>query len=373
MKRHLLGATLLLSLAAAALACKSSGSHGGEAEAKGEHDRDSMSLPPGNAALAYLKVETVTESDDAPAVVLTGKVALDENHTQRVASPIDGRITKLTVEPGDKVKVGQTLLELSSPTMGQLQADSQKAQTDLALTQKALERAMKLKADGAVSEREIAQIESDNRKARADVSGTSSRLRSLNVGASEGASIRAQIAGSVVDRNVLLGQEVRADGAAPLLTISDLDTVWVVGDVYEQDLALVSKDAKVTVTVPAYPGASFMGTVGHISQMVDPATRTLKLRCIVPNLDGKLKPEMFAKILLHDPGNKKIVVPARAVLSDTQPPRVVVAAADNKYVLRKVEVGPELAGRVRILSGLKAGEKIVADGAIFLKQEIESQ
>src|SRR5262249_7763278 len=161
------------------------------------------------------------------------------------------------------------------------------------------------------------------------------------------------------------GQEVRADSAQPLLTISNLDVVWVLGDVYEQDLALVHQEAKVSISVPAYPGSTFAGTVARVSEMVDPATRTVKLRCVVPNPDGRLKREMFAKIQLHDSGTKKIVVPAKAVLSDTHPPRVVVAGEGNKFELRKVDVGPEIGGKVRILSGLAVGEKIVAEGGIF--------
>jgi cobalt-zinc-cadmium efflux system membrane fusion protein len=341
-----------------------------------EKSHETIKLTAGSPHLGYLKIEPVAVAGDAPAMVLTGKVSFDENHTQRVSSPVDGRAIKMLVELGDKVKVGQSLVELSSPNVGQLQADMQKAQQDLFLSEKALVRVHKLKEDGAVSEKDVAQVESDNRKAHADVASASSKLRSLNLAAGDpGASValRAQVAGTVVDRSVLVGQEVRADGAVPLITISDLGVVWVAGDVYEQDIPLVQQGTTVTVSVTAYPGVEFPGTVTHLSEVVDPTSRTVKLRCVVPNPEGKLKPEMFVKILLNDNGGKKLVIPSRSVLSETQPPRVVVVEEDGTFRLHKVEVGPEVAGRVRVLSGLKAGDKIVTDGAIFLKQEIENQ
>lgn len=341
-----------------------------------EHPHESIQLPTQTPHLNYLKIATVEEAKDIPAMVLTGKVAFDENHTQRVASPVDGRATKLLVEPGDKVKVGQALIELSSPNVGQIQADLQKSLQDLSVTERAVERVHKLQVDGAVSAKEVAQVEADHRKAKADVASVSSRLKSLNITSTDpsvGLALRGQLAGTVVDRNVLLGQEVRADAAVPLMTISNLEVVWVLGDVYEQDIALVKQGTAVSVTVAGYPGVTFPGTVAHLNDVVDPVTHTVKLRCVVPNPEGRLKPEMFAKILLHDVGEMRVVIPSRALLNDTQPPRVVLALEGNTFKLHKVEVGPEVAGRVRVLSGLKPGDKIVTDGAIFLKQEILSQ
>lgn len=366
---------VILAILAAAAAAGCSASAATPPPEQAEPDRESIQLAAGSPHLKYLKIDTASESDEAPAVVLTGRVGFDENHTQRVASPVDGRAVKLLVETGDKVKVGQPLIELSSPNVGQLQADLQKAQQDLGLSEKALDRAQKLKVDGAVSEKDLAQAEADYRKAKADVAGASTRLRSLNLASADpgaGAALRAQVAGTVVERNVLVGQEVRADATAPLITISDLGVVWVAGDVYEQDLPLVQPGAEVKVTVSAYPDDVFTGTVGRVSEVVDPVTRTVKIRCVVPNAAGKLKPDMFAKIELKDVG-KKIVIPSRSLLVDSQPPKVILVNGDNSFHLQAVKVGPEVAGKVRVLSGIKAGDRLVVDGAIFLKQEMDNQ
>jgi cobalt-zinc-cadmium efflux system membrane fusion protein len=353
--------------------CLTACSGGAPAAPPPERSRDFIRLDPGNPKLDFVKIEVVKEADAAPLVQLTGRVTFDEDHTQRVSSPIDGRATNLLVKQGDKVRAGAPLVELSSPQVGSLQADAQKAQSDLAVAQKALDRAHTLKPEGAISDKEVAQIEADFRKAKADVARTTAQLKSLGISPTEPAvnvALHAQISGTVVERNLLVGQEVRADQATPLLTLSNLDVVWVLADVYEQDLGLVQAGAEVTVRVPAYPGSDFKGKVGHIGDVVDAATRTVKLRCVVPNPDGRLKPEMFAKIELRDvTGRKVIQIPANAVVVDGDKTRVLVASEGNLFRPRQVEVGPAIDGAVRVLSGLKPGEKIVTDGALFLSHD----
>jgi cobalt-zinc-cadmium efflux system membrane fusion protein len=186
--------------------------------------------------------------------------------------------------------------------------------------------------------------------------------------------LRAQIPGIVVERNVLVGQEVRADQATPLLTISSLDSVWVLADAYEQDLGMVAEGDPVTIRVPAYPGETFAGKVQHIGEVVDPATRTVKARCVAANPGHRLKPEMFAKVdVQNTSGHKFITVPAKAILNEGDKTLVIVATEGNVFRARRVDVGPESDGHVRILGGLTPGEKVVTEGAIFMKREIETQ
>jgi cobalt-zinc-cadmium efflux system membrane fusion protein len=357
---------------------KSHGEEGAEkSEGAGEGTKDFVRLNPGSAPLDFIKVEAVAETGGATSVSLPGRVSFDEDHTQRVASPIDGRAVSILVKLGDKVRPGQALIALSSPNVGQLQADAQKAMSDLALSTKALERVHKLQAEGAVAEKDVAQAETDFRKAKSDSARTTAQLKALGVSASDPAvnvALRAQIGGVVVDRNVLVGQEVRADQATPLLTVSSLDSVWVLADAYEQDLSLVAAGDSVTVRVPAYPGETFPGKVTHVGDVVDSSTRTVKVRCVVDNKARRLKPEMFAKVdVMNAAGRKVILVPAQAVLNDGDKSIVIVASEGNVFRARRVEVGPEVDGKVRLLAGLRPGEKIVTDGAIFMKREIDSQ
>lgn len=338
---------------------------------------DFIRYAPGKAPLGFIKIEAAQTSAGATTISLPGRVTFDEDRTQRVASPIDGRAVRIIVNLGDTVKAGQPLIQLSSPNIGQLQADAQKALLDLSLSEKSLERVHKLQADGAIAEKDVAQAESDHRKSRADLGRTTTQLKALGISPTDPAinvALRAQIPGTVVERNVLVGQELRADQATPLLTISSLDTVWVVADVYEQDLGLVHEGDKVDVVVPAYPGETFAGTVKHIGDVVDPVSRTVKIRCVIANPQHRLKSEMFAKVVVQNVGGaKSIRVPAKAILSEGDASLVVVATEGETFRLRPVDVGPESEGQVRILRGLIPGEMIVTDGAIFMKREIESR
>jgi cobalt-zinc-cadmium efflux system membrane fusion protein len=343
----------------------------------GEAARDFIQYQPGNAPQSFLKIESVTEWGIGTSASMPARISFDEDHTQRVASPIDGRATSILVKVGDKVRAGQPLVLLSSPNVGQLQADAQKADSDLGVAQKGVDRVHKLQADGAIAEKDVALAEAELRKARSDQARTAAQLRALGISASDPSvnlALRAQLSGVVVERNVLVGQEVRADQGTPLITISSLDTVWVLADLYEQDLALVEDDAPATITVPAYPAETFPGRVKHIGEVVDPTTRTVKVRCVAENPGHRLKPEMFARVNVQGkPGHKVITVPVKAILNDGDKYMVIVASEGITFRMRRVTVGPEVEGRARILSGLTVGEKIVTDGAIFMRREIESQ
>jgi len=371
----ILAAVLLL--AGAGGCSRVSGEEGGATAQAGERSRDFIRLDPKSPRLDFIKIEVVKESEGASRIALPGRIAFDEDHTQRVSSPIDGRVTALLVKVGDKVKAGQPLLQLSSPHVGQLQSDAQKATSDLGLAEKSVERAHKLKADGAISEKELTQVEGEYRKAKSDFGRTTAQLKSLGVSATDPAvnvALRAQIAGVVVERNVLVGQEVRSDSAAPLLTVSSLDSVWVLADAYEQDLGMVEDGAAVTIRVPAYPNETFSGNVKHIGDVVDQTSRTVKIRAVADNPGHRLKPEMYAKVDVQNvKGAKFIAIPSKAVLNDGDRAMVVVATEGNVFRTRVVQTGPEMDEQIRILGGLTPGEKIVASGAIFMKQEIDSK
>ncbi|HEX7479644.1 MAG TPA: efflux RND transporter periplasmic adaptor subunit [Polyangiales bacterium] len=344
------------------------------ASANNAGPKDAIRLAPGNPQRDFVKVEPVAESDAAGFVTLTGRIAFDEDHTQRVASPIDGRVISLAVEPGSSVKAGQRLLELTSADVGRIQADAQKGMQDLGVAQKSLDRVHKLRADGAVSDKELAQAEADSKKALADVQRNEAQLKALGISASDpavNASLRAQISGTVVSRPVLVGQEIRADGTEPLVTITNLDTVWVLADVYEQDLGLVAAGDRVRLRALAYPDETFEGVVGYVGDVVDPQSRTVKLRCVFANPAHRLKPEMFVKVdVLSKPGKKVMLIPAKAVVNEGEIAKVIAEVEPNVFRERRIEIGPERDGQVRVLSGVRPGDKIVTEGALFVDNEL---
>jgi cobalt-zinc-cadmium efflux system membrane fusion protein len=339
-------------------------------------EADSLDFSKHQDALKYVRIEAVKKETIRPQIALPGKISFDEERTQRVASPIDGRVHSLKVKLGDKVKAGMPLIELSSPQVAQLQSDLRKAEEDAAVAKKNHERAKSLLQDGAISAKDFAQAEADLRKTEAEVQRVRSQLTVLGIGdhAAIIASLSAQVSGAVVERNVLPGQEVRADSALSLVTVSDLTQVWALADVYEADLSLVDPGDNVEVRVPAYPDEVFKGKVIYVGDVVDPTMRTVKVRCAIANSELKLKPEMFANVTV-DAGEdlSTILVPAAAVLTNGDKSEVVASSADHKFRVRQVKVGPEIEGRVRVYEGLKEGEVIVTKGALFARQEIRDQ
>jgi len=364
------GALLLLLLPACG------GGHAAEVDHAAPDERDFIHYDPSRAPLSFVKIESVKAAAAGSAPTFPARVGFDEDHTQRVASPIDGRVVHVAARVGDTVRAGQALVQLSSPSVGSVQADAQKASADLSLGEKAMERARRLRADGAIAEKDVAQIEGDLRKTRSDVARSRAQLQALGLSSREpavSAAVRARVAGTVVTRDVLVGQEVRADQATPLMTISDLSTVWVLADVYEPEIGAVKAGDAVEVTVPAYPGVTFAGQVAAVGDVIDPASRTLKIRCMVSNQDHRLKPEMFATVRLRTTRTMApLGIPMKALLTDGDKAMVIVASEGNVFRARRVQVGDEADGVVPVYSGLTVGEKIVTDGAIFLKRELDA-
>ncbi len=322
----------------------------------------------------YLRIEPVQAYDGSLQLRTTGKVGFDDDHTQRVTAPVDGRVAAIKVTLGETVAVGQPLVELSSARVAEMQSDAKKEQQDLQVARRSLQRALKLRADGAVSDKELAQAHADLNKARAEVERAEAQLAALGVRPGDPlvrAALFARVNASVVERNLSVGQEVRADSGTPLLTLTNLDHVWVGADVYEQDLGVVQKDAPVELTVSAYPSRRFAGHVTYVGDVIDSGSRTVKVRCTIANPNHLLKPEMYAKVAIayRSPADA-IFVPTRALIADGQRTQVLVVQNAREVWLRNVEAGSALEGRQQILSGLRVGEKLVVDGAVFLRHAL---
>ena len=322
-----------------------------------------------------LRIDTVAAFEGELSLQTTGKIAFDDDHTQHVTAPVDGRVAAIKVRLGENVRIGQPLVELTSAKVAELQGDARKEAQDLQVAQRGLARAQKLRADGAVSDKELAQARADLNKAQANVERAQAQLSALGVQKSDPmvrAALFARVDGTVVERNISVGQEVRADSGTPLLTLTNLDRVWVLADVYEQDLGTVGHDAAVQVEVSAYTGRQFAGTVTYVGDVVDSQSRTVKVRCQIDNPNRLLKPEMFAKVQIayrSPPGS--IFVPTKALLSDGNSTQVlVVEGSDDNVTLRPVQTGTTVAGRQQITSGLRVGERLVVDGAVFLRNAL---
>ncbi len=331
-------------------------------------------------------VEAVQLKSISGDLSLPGKVQYSEDRFAKVSSPLVGRVTDVRAKLGEKVVAGQVLLSIDSAEIGAAYSDYIKAESDLHLATRNFELAKDLFEAKALSKRDVVQAENDYFKAQAENRRARERLLALRVPAAELDKPRADqritsrfdlkspLDGTVVERSVTVGQMVGADPAQMLYTIADLNVLQVVAEVYERDLSRVAKGTPVSVTVEAYPGETFSGSVVYVSDVVDPTTRTIKVRCSVTNRGLKLKPEMFARVSLRmGTGTPALVLPKEAVMEVGGQEFVFVQAADGTYMRRPVVTGIASGDSIHIRKGVEAGDRVVVKGALLIKGEQEKE
>lgn len=340
--------------------------------------------PAASAVVPSNPVKTVTPQSRRRTSVLetTGKVQFNEETLVRVHAPATGRVLEVLARPGDVVEPGHRLLVLDSPDLGAAKADYAKAVADAERAAAALRLARELFEVRAIAQKEIREAENDYRKVEAERERAASRLRTLGVtddqfrdvtarAASTAIVVKAPRSGVIVERNVAPGQVVaygQSDTPVNLFVIGDLSTMWVVADVYEPDVAKVRLGQAVTVTLPCCRGERYEGPVTYISDSVDPQTRTVKVRALVPNRGRALKNEMFVNVAITTGTATVLVIPQSAVHRVDRRPFVLVEKATGEYEQRPVTLGADLDGVVEVLDGVTPADRVVSDGSILLKK-----
>jgi membrane fusion protein, heavy metal efflux system len=323
-----------------------------------------------------LQVAAVRRAPLTRTLRLTGAVAYNGFSTTPIISPVGGPVSRILVQPGEHVRRGQPLLEVASPDFSQLRGSYLKARNVFHVADKNYARAQDLYAHHAIAERDLLQAESDRIQAQLDLESSESGLRILGIPKPESLEknmasgeipLSSPIAGEIVERLVAPGQLLQA-GGTQAFTISDLSTVWVLANVYQNDLAYVKVGDEVIIQTDSYPDV-FHGKISFIAPSLDPNTRTLQARIVVENRGEKLKKDMYVTVMVTAGTiSSALSVPDSAILRDDQnQPFVYVAAADNKFARRAVEIGESKDGRTQILKGLSEGENVVGDGSLFLQ------
>jgi membrane fusion protein, heavy metal efflux system len=300
----------------------------------------------------------------------TGTVNPDISRTVPVISIATGRVIEIKARLGDVVKKGQTLLLVQSSDIAGAYSDYQKAVADEKLSQTQLERAKLLYDKGVISQNDFQVAEDTDVKAKVDVKTSAEKLRvlgSANLDQPSGTvEVRAPISGVITDQQVTNAAGVAGLGSPNPFTISDLTFVWILCDVYENDLSAVHPGEKADIRLNAYPDKTFTGTISNIGPILDPNIRTSKVRIEVHN-PGLMRPGMFVTTTFH--GRKKethAAVPATAILHLQDRDWVYVPAGDKK--VRRVEVkgGDMLPGNMQeILSGVSVGQDVVSNALEF--------
>jgi len=380
MINHMRRRSLIAILAAltAAIGCGGDQSTAGDPGISGRTSGDKaalFSIPADQ--MSHIQVVTVEPSTLTRTLRLTGAVAYNGFATTPVITQVSGPVSRIVVSPGQTVRAGQPLLYVASPDFSQLRATYIKATDAFKLADREYARAKDLYDHHAIAERDLIAAESLRNQAEADLQASQQALRvlgfknpddALQMSNSPELPVRAPIAGEVVERLVAPGQILQA-GATQAFTISNMSTVWVLANVYQQDMPYVRVADPVTILTDSYPGTKFHGKISYLAAALDPATRTLQARIDVKNPEEKLKNNMYvtAEVEAGKIANA-ITVPNAAVLRDAQnEPFVYALAGQNQFAIRGVGTGQASEQNTEITSGLAPGDRVVANGSLFLQ------
>ena len=300
-----------------------------------------------------------------------GVVAPDVNRTIHVTSLGSGRVVDLKARLGEQVNKGQVLLVISSPDLAGAFSDYQKAVADERLAKRALDRAQILFDKGAIAEKDYQVAEDTEEKAKVDVQTAAQHVRVLGGDPAHPSpliELRAPVAGTIVEQNVAGFEGIKSlDNTPNLFTIADLSQVWVVCDVFENDLDSVHIGDSAEIRLNAYPDRVLQGRVADISRVLDPNTRSAKVRIVLNNADGTLRPGMFAVATFRSKKLKQaVVVPTTAVMRLHDKEWVFVQEAPKQFRRQEVTTtGGSADGMQEIRGGISAGQSIVANALDF--------
>jgi cobalt-zinc-cadmium efflux system membrane fusion protein len=312
----------------------------------------------------------VTQESFPDTLDLTAKVQPDPTKVMRIFPPASGRVVSIEVKPGDHVRRGQVVASLISNDIASAQSDFAKANIEALRAARAMERQKVLFEHGATAEKDYLDSRAQAESAQAEVDRAKQRLNLFNVNPASNADrlmLAAPADGIVLEVSAAPGEFSKSlDSANPLVTIANLNTVWMVGDVYERDITKVALGKHAAVSLEAYPSQQWSGHVDSVSGALDPVTRTLKVRVSLRNSDQRLKPEMFGTIHVIAGAHDVLVVPLAAIVREGNVATVFVKNS-GKPEQRAVTIGQTVDGKVEVLAGLRAGDEVAAEGAELLK------
>jgi len=328
---------------------------------------------------AGIKVESVSLRSLPATIRVTANIAHNQDRSFHVTPRVRGRVVEVYASIGSTVSVGSPLALLDSTELGEARAEHAKAVALVDLAKSNVEREKRLFEQKISPQKDLLAAQVEERRAEVEVRMLHEKLRLYGLseteinGSNDAPSrylVRAPGPGVVIEKEITQGEVIEA--GKRVFTISDLSTVWVLLNIFEKDLAQVSKNTAMKIETDAYPGESFEGKVAYIGDVVDPQNRTISLRVAVANPNRRLKPGMFAKaeIVTASISAQAIVIPSGAIQRVEGKPIAFVQQADGAFAKRDLELSRQTGDRVEIKSGLKEGDRVVVTGAFTLKSEL---
>ena len=313
----------------------------------------------------------------------SGRVDFNELFLSRIGANVTGRVSDILAIPGQRVKQGDILANITSTELTQSQLSYLKAKSASQLADQAANRARILYKEDVIALAELQRREAEASSAKAEFRATNDQLRvqgmdqpSIDRLAKSGViesinNVIATIPGEIVERKINKGQVVQPADA--LFTVADLSTLWAVSEIPESNAYLIHKGQKVTLVIPALRNASIEGVVAHVDSIVNPQTRTVVVRMEVPNKDGLIKPGMLATMMIESQPTERLLVPSSAVIREDNHDHVFIREDEDTYRMVTVKLGPEGKGYRPVISGLKDGQEIAINGAFHLNTERKRQ
>jgi len=321
----------------------------------------------------YVDLAVATEAPPLPPPAVPGRVSFDEKRTASLSAPLPGRVERVLVRIGDRVKEGDRLFNVRSAAWADLEREMASARANVEVKKRIAARTRDLVAIRAAPEKDALAAEADLHEAELAARASAAKRASLRI-APEGDNLFWVVAprsGTVVDLDVVESQEVQPSGDHPLVRISELSEVLVLADVQEADAYDLHVGQPVTIRTRA-GGLTRPGAVDRISEVVDPKRRTVEVRIRAANEDRALRPNAFVDVELQtDQSQKRVRVPAEAVVTDGQSSVVFVSRGEGKLERITVTPGRQRAGEIEIRSGLEPGSRFVSKGAILLLNQLE--
>jgi cobalt-zinc-cadmium efflux system membrane fusion protein len=326
--------------------------------------------------MSHVQVLTIQPTTLTRTLRLTGAVAYNNFRTTPVITQVSGPVSRIVVVPGQKVEKGQPMLYVASPDYSQLRTNFLKAKDAYALAEKGFARAKDLYEHHAIAEQNLEQAESAEVQAGGDLASAEAALKVMGITDPEAliksppsfeVPVRAPIGGEVVEQDVAVGQLIQP-ASTQCFMISDTSNVWVLVNVYQKDLPYVRTGDQVDIQTDTYPEV-FHGKISYVAASLDPSTRTLQARIETENPGQKLKKDMYVSTVVKAGTIKDaIALPDSAILRDNvNQPFVYAESGTNQFGQRSVTLGENLSGQTQITSGLKAGDRVVGDGSLFLQ------
>jgi len=348
-------------------------------------DGEEITYPPNAPQLAYVTVQPA-EPRRLAITHLTGRLYLSDSSTVRVFTPVAGQVTAVDTDVDQVVSAGAALAEISSPDYGQALADARSAEANLTEAEKALTRSRDLFEHGAAAAKDVEAAQAAYGAASAERDRASARLKLYHgseTGTDQVYTLRSPLEGVVVEKNINPGQEVRADQMlanatnlfAPLFVVSDIRKLWIQVDAAETDLADLQPGQRLRITSKAFPAKVFDGAVANIGPSLDPATRTVRVRGVVGNPEKLLKAEMYVSVdVVRDEAKVAqagVEVPSKTIFTIDRKSYLFVELSPGRFERRQVEIGTEKDGKVPVLAGVAAGQRVVTEGGLLLQAVLD--